>query len=136
MEKSIYITESDMKKLESAIQAHRENRRLEDHIVSLEKELDIAHIIPAREMPDFIVTMNSRVLVHNLDLKENLEITIVYPESADITKNRISILAPVGVALIGQKIGDVVEISSGGNSLRYRIDKILYQPEKEGRYDE
>ena len=86
-------------------------------------------------MPNDVITMNSQVRLRDLDSGEEMIYTIVFPHEANIQKNKVSILAPVGVALLGYRLGDVVEWPMpGGKIRRLEIQDILYQPEAAGDY--
>jgi regulator of nucleoside diphosphate kinase len=76
-----------------------------------------------------VITMNSTVGVKDLDSKKEYDYTIVYPEYADSSKNKISVLAPVGTALLGYKVGDIVEWKVPAGKRRFLIQEILFQPE-------
>ena len=80
----------------------------------LDDELGGAEIVRAAELPDDVVTMNSSVTFIDLDSKEVLTISLVYPESSNVEQMKISILSPVGSALIGLRVGGEI----GGFSRR------------------
>lgn len=102
---------------------------------SLAGELEKAKIVEPQEMPNNVVTMNSKVKITFVRLDKQIEIKIVYPEDADINQNLISIFSPIAAALIGYKIGDTIDwiVPSGPTSIR--IDEITYQPEAAGQFD-
>lgn len=131
MEK-IYITKNDHKKLTDLI---IEKRVKTDDIKELSKELERAVIVESKEIPNDVITMNSLVLFSNIDSGGELKYKLVFPEDADILQNKISVLSPIGCALLGYKIGDVITIKTPKGDKRYRIEKILYQPEAEGNYE-
>ena len=102
---------------------------------ALEAELDRAEILPSTEMPNDVVTMNSTVRFHVSSSKDDFCLTLVYPKDMDDSGNKISILAPVGSALLGLRQGDEIEWpSSDGRVMQVRIEEIIYQPEREGEY--
>ena len=78
--------------------------------------------------------MNSRISLHYLKNNETKEIQLVYPEGADITRNRISIFAPIATALLGCKQGALAVLTTPNGTVKVRIDKILYQPEAAGDF--
>lgn len=102
----------------------------------LEIELERAEIVEPEEIPANVVTMNSTVRFKVASSDEEFEYTLVYPKDADGTNNKISILAPVGSAMLGLKEGDEIEWPKpgGGGVLTVHIDKVVYQPEREGLY--
>jgi regulator of nucleoside diphosphate kinase len=129
----ILITESDMKKLKSIVgfagvfaTRDRENLQL------LEEELDRADVLRADEIPENVVTMNSQVRVRDSETGCVMVYTLVFPQDADASKNRISILAPIGTALLGHRIGDVIECNVPAGVKRLRVEEVLYQPEAAG----
>lgn len=130
--KTIYITESDWDRLERLMSGAGKA----PNIAKLRSELDEATVVPSEEIPSDVVTMNSRVSVQELDTGEKSEITLVYPSDADVNRRRISILAPVGAAILGLRVGDEIEWPlPSGKTRTYRIVSVLFQPEAEGRYD-
>jgi len=100
---------------------------------ALQAELDRADVLEPEQMPPDVVTMNSTVRFALQGSDETFSQTIVYPKDADGSADRISILAPVGGALLGMKIGDTIEWPGpGGKPLAVRIVDIVYQPERAG----
>lgn len=125
---SIYVTQNDMDRLLELIEAYP-GKRFEN----LETELLRAHVVPRDEIPKDVVTMNSRVIFENETSGERREITLVYPGSADIDAGRISVLVPIGTALLGLRVGQSIDWSlPGGGRQRYRIVGVPYQPEAAG----
>jgi regulator of nucleoside diphosphate kinase len=102
---------------------------------SLRHELNRARIVPAREIGRRVVTMQSRVLLEDADTHESMTYTLVQPELADFEAGRLSVLAPIGTAILGYREGDVVEWPVPAGVRRIRIRKVLYQPEADGRHE-
>lgn len=101
----------------------------------LEEELGRAKVVEPKEMPASIVTMNSTVRFFVESTKKEFELTLVYPKNVDSNGKTISILAPVGSALLGLSIGDQIEWPRpGGGFLKVKITEITYQPERAGNY--
>ena len=101
----------------------------------LETELARADIVEPEEIPPNVVTMNSTVKIKVASSNEEFTYTLVYPKDMDDSSSKISILAPVGSALLGLKEGDEIEWPKpGGGMLKVRIDEVVYQPEREGVY--
>ena len=99
----------------------------------LEGELLRAEVVPREKLPQDVVTMNSRVVFENETTGIRREITLVYPGMADIDAGRISILVPVGTALLGLRVGQSIDWElPGGEKQRYRIVGVPYQPEAAG----
>jgi regulator of nucleoside diphosphate kinase len=102
---------------------------------ALQAELDRADIVEPQEMPPDVVTMNSTVRFALLDSSETFSLTLVYPKDADGKGERISVLAPVGSALLGLSAGDEIEWPGpDGKPLRVRIVEVVYQPERAGEF--
>lgn len=104
-------------------------------IDELEEELSRAKIVEPKEIPSSIVTMNSTVRFFVESSQKEFELTLVYPKNVDSNGKTISILAPVGSALLGLSIGDQIEWPKpGGGFLKVKITGITYQPEEAGDY--
>ena len=89
--------------------------------------------VPSDQIPPHVVTMNSRVRFKDESSGTELTVTLVYPGDADASTGRISILAPVGSALIGLSVGDTIEWQlPNGRTKTLRIVELLYQPEAAG----
>lgn len=96
----------------------------------LSNEMKNAQIVDITELPENVITMNSKALIL-LDGNEE-EITLVYPQEADLIENRISVLSPIGIALLGYREGDTIEWTVPSGTMKIDIKKILYQPEAAG----
>ena len=81
-----------------------------------------------------MITMNSKVCLQDLDSGEDLVYTLVFHGDADLESGRISVLAPVGTAMIGYRKGDRITWSVPGGLKRLKVKKILYQPEAAGDF--
>lgn len=136
MEKrTIYITEYDLERLKGLIgEARRLEPRGNEYLESLEAELDRGQPVAPTEVPPDVITMNSKVRLVDLDTNEEMIYTLVFPQDADIDQSKISILAPIGTAMLGYRVGDVFawQVPDGVRSLR--VAQILYQPEAAGDY--
>ncbi len=132
--REIVITAFDQKRLQELIAETELRGATRQDLAGLAAELKRAHILDPKEVPANVVTMNSQVLLRDLDTDETLEYHLVFPENADITTGRLSVLAPVGTAILGYRAGDVVEWQVPSGIRRLRIEKILYQPEAAGHY--
>ena len=97
----------------------------------LQDELDRADIVEPQAMPANIVTMNSTVKFQVESSDKAFSLTLVYPRDVDGSNEKISILAPVGSALLGLREGDqMVWPKPGGGSLQVRVLEVTYQPER------
>ncbi|OFZ47643.1 MAG: hypothetical protein A2381_09495 [Bdellovibrionales bacterium RIFOXYB1_FULL_37_110] len=97
---------------------------------NLKLELERAKLITDDQVPPNLVTMNSKVKFLNINDDKEMIVTLVYPSDADFSKGRISILAPLGSALIGLSVNQEIAWQfPNGKTKRLRILEILYQPE-------
>lgn len=132
----IILSSLDYERIYSSINKAEESKSIsEQEAQSLAGELEKAKIVEPQEMPEDIVTMNSKVKITFVKTGKQMELQIVYPQDADINQNLISIFSPIAAALIGYKVGDTIEwiVPSGPTSIK--IDEITYQPESVGQYD-
>jgi regulator of nucleoside diphosphate kinase len=132
-ERVIYVTEVDMARLRALLESTRASGwRDREHFQALEGELDQAQVVPPEAIPSDVVTMNSRVRVSDLTAGRQHTISIVFPSDANADDGKVSIVAPLGTALLGYRAGTTVQwtVPAGPRSLR--IDEILYQPEAAG----
>jgi regulator of nucleoside diphosphate kinase len=90
-------------------------------------------VTPAGIPPD-VITMNSRVCLQDMDSGEDLVYTLVFPGDADVESGKISVLAPIGTAMIGYRSGDRITWSVPGGVKKLKVKKILYQPESAGDF--
>ncbi len=135
--RKIFVTESDRIKLKKLFLTTIGFRRKDLKTVKdLLEELERAEVITDEKINENIITMNSTVLIKDLDLNKEFVYTIVYPEHADNESNRISILAPIGTALLGYKVGDTVELDVPSGKRKLKIKKILFQPESATRINQ
>lgn len=103
--------------------------------IDLEAELDRAEVVEPQRVPATVVTMNSTVRFRVESTGEEFQLTLVYPKDADASGGTISLLAPVGGALLGLSQGDEIEWPRpGGGTLKLRIVEVVYQPERAGEY--
>lgn len=131
--RKVFITEFDKNRLEELISvadAFGPNAR--DDLADLRQELSRAKVVPSGKVPPDVVTMNSRVVLADEDTGERMTYTLVFPKDADIDSGRISVLAPVGTAILGFAQGDVVEWQVPSGTRRIRIEEVVYQPEAAG----
>ena len=100
---------------------------------ALQAELARADVVEPAQMPGDVITMNSTARFRDETSGDDREITLVYPVDADGSPGKVSILAPVGSALLGLRIGATIEWPvPGGRTIRLRVLSIQYQPEAAG----
>jgi len=105
------------------------------HFQDLRRELGRAQLVEPADIPADVVTMESTIQLRELDTDDRWTFTLAYPEDADIRENRISILSPVGTAIIGCRVGDVVDWPVPSGTVRIEIEEVSYQPEAAGILD-
>jgi len=131
---NIFITEPDMEKLRHLLDAAQAPvSRDQEHLIMLEEELDRARIVTPSRVPANVVTMNSRVRMTDLDTGKEMTYTLVFPRDADFSQGKISVLAPIGTAILGYRAGDVIEWKVPGGKRKLRVEEILHQPEAADR---
>lgn len=130
---AIYITARDAEKLRDLIwKAQRGDYRNSPYLHMLSKELARAIIIEENTVPPDVITMNSQVSLVDVDTGEAMRYTLVFPEEADTVQGKISVLAPIGTAMLGYRVGDDFEWDTPGGLRRIRVEKLIYQPEASG----
>ena len=132
---SIYLTQNDLDRLTDLLEAYAAGSggRLFE---KLENELARAIIVPREQIPNDVVTMNSRVVFEEETTGERRYVTLVYPAQADISAGKISILVPVGTALLGLRVGQSIDWElPSGQKRRYRVIDVPFQPEAAGKPD-
>jgi regulator of nucleoside diphosphate kinase len=134
--RNILITDVDRRRLGTLIE-RATNVGLTDrrYIEDLERELERATAVDPGDVPRDVITMNSTVRLRDLDTGDVETYTLVYPAQADVNENRISVLAPIGTAIIGYRVGDVITWPVPSGFVRLRVEEILYQPEHAGAPD-
>lgn len=131
-DRTIQVTAVDAARLRELIKnARRGDERDRPYLSALEAELDRATVLPPDQLAPDVVTMNSRVRLR--DGQRTWIMTLVFPEDADPEEGNISVLAPLGAAILGCRVGQRVEFRVPGGELRScDILSVLYQPEAAG----
>jgi regulator of nucleoside diphosphate kinase len=134
----IYITTSDYHRLSGLIEISRERNGDADreYLDQLEEELGRAELVSPREIPADVITMRSKVSLKDLKSGKTVMYSLVFPSEANSNEGHISVLAPIGTALLGNRSGDVVESRVPSGLRRLKVKEILYQPEAAGNYNE
>ena len=102
---------------------------------ALNAELDRAQMCAPQDMPSDVVTMNSQVKFRDLATGEVRTRTLVYPAQMTDSSTQLSVLAPVGAALIGLRIGDTIHWElPGGIATHLEVMELIWQPEAAGEY--
>lgn len=126
---SIYLTQVDLDRLFDLVETYGPGAGPgADRLKQLESELVRAVVVPRDQIPKDVVTMNSRVVFEDETTGEKREITLVYPKQADIGSGKVSVLVPVGTALLGVKVGQSIdwELPNGAKH-RYKVVAVPFQ---------
>lgn len=124
-ESPIIISDGDILRLRGLLgAAQRGLPRDHAHLDELRGELDRAIVLPLHEVPDGVVTMGSKIQVRDLATERVVSYRLVYPRDADAALHRLSVLAPLGTALLGNSAGDVVEWRMPGGTRCFRIERV------------
>jgi regulator of nucleoside diphosphate kinase len=122
----IYITESDYEIMDAALEKYPGSAQAG----FLEDELARAEVVREEEIPDNVVTLHSRARVRDEATGTERELTIVPPGEPARGDGQVSVLAPLGAAIIGLSEGQVISWPlPSGRSRRFRLVKVLHQPE-------
>ncbi|HPA25907.1 MAG TPA: nucleoside diphosphate kinase regulator [bacterium] len=129
---TIYITKKDHKKLVDLINKKLINDHNDEALLA---ELNRAIIVESQAIPNNIITMDSLVVFSDTESNKELEYWLVFPDDADINQRKISVLSPIGCALLGYKIGDTISVNTPKGEKKLKVEKILHQPESCGNYE-
>lgn len=132
---TITLTKVDRDRLQSLIASRGSDRALPWHVTALREEIARAKVVDPKKVPADVVTINSTIQVRR-GSSDSTTFTIVYPDYEDIEAGYISVLSPMGLALIGTRVGDEVEWTTPAGPRRYTIEKMLYQPEADHQFSE
>lgn len=128
----IIVSRVDLERLELLLES--EACRKLPGIGALRSELDRATVVEPAEVPPEVVTMNSTVRFIDDSTGSKFELTLVYPETGGSSET-VSILAPVGSALLGLSVGQSIFWQvPGGRRLQLRVLEVVHQPEAMGQY--
>ncbi|MCC6147688.1 MAG: nucleoside diphosphate kinase regulator [Anaerolineaceae bacterium] len=135
-QRTIFITQFDEERLRELIRdAQLSEYRNSNYIKALNAELDRAESVTSREVPPDVVTMNSKILLVDMETGEEEIFTLVFPQDADILTDKVSVLAPIGTVVLGYRVGDIIEWQVPEGRNKWLLKEILYQPESSGDFD-
>ena len=127
----VIISTLDLARLEALLEKQPDS----DAVRRLEDELERATVVAPQDMPDNIVTMNSVIRFSMNRTDETFTKTLCFPRDMDGSKDKISVLAPIGSALLGLAVGQSIEWPGpNGKPLTVTITEVEYQPERAGDY--
>jgi regulator of nucleoside diphosphate kinase len=131
----IHITKYDMDRLLDLIEGLRSTPKAAKlNLDLLEKEINEGTLVEPENVPEDVITMNSKVNVTDIESGEKMTYMLVFPSEANISKNKLSILAPLGMALLGYRKGDIIEWTVPSGIRKLKVEEIVYQPEAAGDY--
>jgi regulator of nucleoside diphosphate kinase len=126
----LYVAETDHRRLSELLKVGlTSDGKDAEHIDRLQEELNRARVVEPTAVPRGVVTMNSRVRIMDLDRGQARTFTLVFPRDADPGRGRVSVLAPIGTALLGYRVGDTIEWEMPAGTRRLRIEEIVERPE-------
>lgn len=127
----IYITEIDYEVLDAVTEQYRDSSQID----LLENELSRAQVVSDEEIPDNVVTLHSRVRILDESTTVERELTIVPPDQLRSEDGKVSVLAPLGAAVIGLSTGQGIDWPMpSGQKRRFRVVEVLHQPEAERKH--
>jgi regulator of nucleoside diphosphate kinase len=132
----IYITKPDHERLTKLIDIARarEGDANREYLNRLEEELDRAEVVQQSDIPADVITMRSTVRLKDLDTSEEMIYRLVFPSEANYDSGKISVLAPIGTAMLGYRRGDMIEWQVPSGIRRLSVEEVLDQPESKGEY--
>lgn len=124
--RTILISKTDIERLRSLLASARKFLRNcgPEHLNTLEEELEQAEVITEERIPGNVISMNRRAVVLDLDAGKKFEYVVVFPRDADVAKGRISVLAPIGAAMLGSRVGEVIEGRVPAGIRRFKIEAV------------
>jgi len=129
------MTEFDLRRLDALFERIRNQVRPPSTLSLLEREVEQAEVVKSEQVPATVVTMNSEVEVVDVDTEERRSLTLVFPSLAGIEAGRVSVLAPLGTALLGRREGARVAWQTPRGTRQLQVERVVYQPEAAGRFD-
>lgn len=131
--KQIYVTRQDARRLRELVGVARAyGREAERYLMNLEAELARACVVPGEAIPPEVITMNSKVLLLDRETRSEAVYTLVFPAESDPSRCRVSVLAPIGTAMLGCRVGDTFAWDAPRGVRQMEVKEVLYQPEAEG----
>lgn len=105
-----------------------------NNVKKLLKQIKSAEKVDSKEIENYYVTMNSVLELKNLGIPQKLQFRLVFPDDANGGNDTVSVLSPVGIALLGSQQGGVIKWEMPVRDSFFQINKIIYQPEAAGDY--
>ncbi len=132
----LLLSNTDMPRLREILTAPKKTAAdVRPAMERLQRDLDRGEVRAAPEVPAGVVTMRSCVRIEDLHTGDRETFTLVYPDEADLFEGKLSVLAPLGAALLGAKAGDTLDVQVKTGIRQIKVDRLLYQPEAAGDFD-
>ena len=128
------ISHSDIHRLRELVRSPLYRSTDSRMLTQLQADLEQRTVAPAKEVPGDVVTMHSRVRILDLDSGEKETFTLVFPEEANLLDRKMSVLAPVGAAILGARVGETLHVKVPAGTRRIKVVRLLYQPEAAGDF--
>lgn len=123
---TIYITRTDAEKIRDLLrEAEKIQYRGSHYIADLKRELERAKIVDLQDLSPDVIVMNSTAELQDIHSGETMRLTLVFPEQADVSQDRISVLAPIGAAMLGYRVGDSFEWDTPEGRRTFRVNRII-----------
>jgi regulator of nucleoside diphosphate kinase len=127
------ITHPDHRRLRSLVDERLESKDEElASVAALRHRLGGAGVVDPSQIPRNVVTMNSQVVLRNLESGDRLTCTLTYPSEARASRRHVSVTRPLGTAMLGKRVGQIIRWRGGARERRLRIQSVPYQPEAAG----
>ena len=126
---NVLITDTDVRQLRQMLEHVIPNEHDLPQWKALEEEIERARVVPTDQIPPDVVTMQSRVRIVDMRTGEQLIYQIVYPHEANYAEKKISVLAPIGTAVLGYRAGTEIDWTVPSGTRRLRIEAVEHQPE-------
>ncbi len=130
---NVLITDNDVRQLRQMLEHVIPNEQDLAQWKALEEEIERARIVPTDQIPPDVVTMQSRVRIVDMRTGEQLVYQIVYPHEANYAAKKISVLAPIGTAVLGYRAGTEIDWTVPSGTRRLRIEAVEHQPKSASR---
>ncbi|MCG6149952.1 nucleoside diphosphate kinase regulator [Leptospira levettii] len=133
-QKKLSITNFDYIRLKNMITEYSKRNKTNANIEDLLGEIERAQKVDSTKIPANVVTMNSIIEIRNVNELDFDEFQLVFPEAANSSERKISILAPIATACLGYKVGDIIQWKVPHGVQQFQITDVKYQPEANGHY--
>jgi regulator of nucleoside diphosphate kinase len=135
-EEPIIMTWPDHARLTELVEAQRYmNQGIDSKAFHrLRRELERAQLVTEKDIPTDVVTMDSQVQVFDLEMGDRYVFTLSWPNQQKMVDDRINVLAPLGMALLGSRVGQEIEWPLPDGACRLRVEEVLFQPESNATY--